>query len=403
MERLSKVLLNENNIIALQEKTIGLSYNNNITVVSSGLTVNGVTTFNNPIISNSSINATSITTSSASTFNGTTSFNNNVDISFMEYFLSLIEKKDEFCVEHQKLIEYGIINDNRSNNIKRCIEDYDFKENIELLEKIIKNLIDEREKPDGLVHKNFGGFYTAHYNEILLYPHFEELLQICQKYRLCFMVLSNGVPLTPEKIDLIIKYKGVVNGICLNIPAFEPEVWSLRSGINIKQFDKLISNINYAMEQLPDMVKNKSFSIQVNGSNNNSFSDKGGWLDKGPEFPVDMDLDPITGELATQTNKARELFPGLQIFDVPSLIDRAGLLDHIMTNKEAIKRNLQRGDETKKVIGCGNGREVGGRPVGWIHVNAAGKVFLCCNDYDTTMFLMSSPDEAQSIYDKSDY
>ena len=29
-------------------------------------------------------------------------FNNNVDISFMEYFLSLIEKKDEFCVEHQK-------------------------------------------------------------------------------------------------------------------------------------------------------------------------------------------------------------------------------------------------------------------------------------------------------------
>jgi MoaA/NifB/PqqE/SkfB family radical SAM enzyme len=252
----------------------------------------------------------------------------------------------------------------------------------ELLEKIIKNLIDEREKPDGLVHKNFGGFYTAHYNEILLYPHFEELLQICQKYRLCFMVLSNGVPLTPEKIDLIIKYKGVVNGICLNIPAFEPEVWSLRSGINIKQFDKLISNINYAMEKLPDMVRNKSFSIQINGSNSNSFSDKGGWLDKGPEFPVDLDLDPITGELATQTNKARELFPGLQIFDVPSLIDRAGLLDHIMTNKEAIKRNLQRGDETKKVIGCGNGREVGGRPVGWVHVNAAGKVFLCCNDYD---------------------
>jgi hypothetical protein len=196
------------------------------------------------------------------------------------------------------------------------------------------------------------------------------------------MVLSNGVPLTPEKIDLIVKYKGVVNGICLNIPAFEPEVWSLRSGINIKQFDKLISNINYAMEKLPDMVRNKSFSIQVNGSNHNSFSDRGGWLDKGPEFPIDMDLDPITGELATQTNKARELFPGLQVFDVPSLIDRAGLLDHIMTNKEAIKRNLQKGDETKKVIGCGNGREVGGRPVGWIHVNAAGKVFLCCNDYD---------------------
>ena len=53
-----------------------------------------------------------------------------------------------------------------------------------------------------------------------------------------------------------------------------------------------------------------------------------------------------------------------------------------MTNKEAIKRNLQKNNEDKKVIGCGNGWEVGGRPVGWIHINAAGKVFLCCNDYD---------------------
>jgi MoaA/NifB/PqqE/SkfB family radical SAM enzyme len=252
----------------------------------------------------------------------------------------------------------------------------------ELLEKVIKNLIDEREKPDGLVHKNFGGFYTAHYNEILLYPHFEELLQICQKYRLCFMVLSNGIPLTPEKIDLIVKYKNVVNGICLNIPAFEAETWSKRSGINIKQFDKLISNINYAMEKLPNMVQNKSFSIQINGANHNSFIDKGGWLEKGSDFPSDMDLDPITGELNLQYEKAKELFKGLQIFKVPSLIDRAGLLDNIMTNKPAIVRNLQSGDTTKKVIGCGNGIEVGGRPIGWIHVNAAGDAFLCCNDYD---------------------
>ena len=252
----------------------------------------------------------------------------------------------------------------------------------ELLEKIIKNLVDEREKPDGLVSKGFGGFYTAHYNEILLYPHFEELLQICQKYRLCFVVLSNGIPLTPQRVDQIKKYPGVVNGICLNTPAFDAETWSKRSGINIKQFDKLITNINYAMEQLPHMVENKSFSIQVNGSNENSFSDRGGWLDKGTDFPSDMDLDPINGELAQQTQKAKDLFPGLQVFSVPSLIDRAGLLDNIMTNKQAIKRNLQHGDENKKVIGCGNGREVGGRPVGWIHVNAAGKTFLCCNDYD---------------------
>jgi MoaA/NifB/PqqE/SkfB family radical SAM enzyme len=258
---------------------------------------------------------------------------------------------------------------------------------VELLRKIIENIIEERDKENGLVNKHFGGFYTAHYNEILLYPHFEELLKICQEYRLCFMVLSNGIPLTPDKVDLIIKYRGVVNGICLNIPGFEPDVWSKRSGINIKQFDKLISNINYAIEKLPHMVQNKSFSIQVNGSNENSFSERGGWLDKGPEFPSDMDLNPNSGELSNQINKAKELFPSMQIFSVPSLIDRAGLLDDVMTNKGAIERNLMKNDKTKKVIGCGNGREVGGRPVGWIHVNSAGKAFLCCNDYDMEIII----------------
>jgi hypothetical protein len=252
----------------------------------------------------------------------------------------------------------------------------------ELLEKIIVNLIDEREREDGLVHKHFGGFYTAHYNEILLYKHFETLLQLCQKYHLCFMVLSNGVSLTPEKIDLLNKYKNVVNGICLNIPAFDAMTWSKRSGFNINLFDRLIGNINYAMQNLPDMVNNKSFSIQINGANDNSFSDRGGWLDKGPDFPVDMNLDPFTGELVLQENLAKSLFPGLQIFPVPSLIDRAGLLDNVMTNKLAIERNLMRGDKNKKVCGCGNGIEVGGRPIGWLHINGAGKAFLCCNDYN---------------------
>ena len=267
----------------------------------------------------------------------------------------------------------------------------------ELLEKIIKNLIDEREKEDGLVSKNFGGFYTAHYNEILLYPHFEELLQLCQKYRLCFMVLSNGVTLTPEKVDLINKYSGVVNGICLNVPAFERDIWSKRAGINPKLFDKLVSNIHYAMDNLRFMVQHRTISIQINGAHDYSFEDKGGWLTKGPDFPSDMDLNPETGELVTQQKIGKQLFPGMQIFTVPSLIDRAGEMDTVMSNKSSIIRNLQSGDETKKVIGCGNGREVGGRAVGWIHINAAGKAFLCCNDYD--MNIVSGDFKTQELSD----
>jgi hypothetical protein len=251
----------------------------------------------------------------------------------------------------------------------------------ELLEKIIKNMVDERNKPDGLVAKNFGGFYSAHYNEILLYPHYKEFLEICDKYGMCSMILSNGVALTPEKIDLIRKYKHVVNGICLNIPAFDAVTWNKRTGFDIELFDKLIANIRHAMEMLPEKVQDKSFSIQVNGVNKQSFVADGGWLTKGPDFPQDIDLDLINGELATQERLARQLFPGLQIFSVPSLIDRAGLLDNVMSNKWAIEAYMMKGDLNRKVIGCGNGREVGGRPIGWIHINAAGDAFLCCNDY----------------------
>ena len=42
---------------------------------------------------------------------------------------------------------------------------------ISLLNKIIDNIIKERDKENGLVDKNFSGFYTSHYNETLLYPH----------------------------------------------------------------------------------------------------------------------------------------------------------------------------------------------------------------------------------------
>jgi MoaA/NifB/PqqE/SkfB family radical SAM enzyme len=252
----------------------------------------------------------------------------------------------------------------------------------ELFEKIIKNLIDERERPDGLVSKAFNGFYTAHYNEVLLYPHFEEILKICRKYKLVTMVLSNGIPLTPEKVDILKQYQDCLSGICLNTPAFDAETWSKRSGINIKQFDKLISNIKYAVEQLPGMVERKAFSIQINGVHDLSFGNKGGWLEKGEQFPSDIDLNVENGELVQQEKKARELFPGVNIFTVPYLIDRAGLLDEVITNGPAIQRNLMKNNEGKKVIGCGNGREVGGRPIGWVHVNANGDAFLCCNDYD---------------------
>lgn len=59
-------------------------------------------------------------------------FYSKLDISFMDYFLELITKKDEICIEHQKLIEYGIIKKTQdSSHIKDCILKFNAQENID--------------------------------------------------------------------------------------------------------------------------------------------------------------------------------------------------------------------------------------------------------------------------------
>jgi radical SAM protein with 4Fe4S-binding SPASM domain len=246
---------------------------------------------------------------------------------------------------------------------------------VENLAKILDNLIEERDRPDGLVDPGFRFFYTAHYNEILLYKHFENLLELCRERNLVTMVLTNGVPLTPEKTDLINNYKDVVVGLCMNTPAFERDIWVKRTGFKPQQFDKLIDNIKYAENKL-DHLKPNAISIQINGVNDQSFDGK--WLQKGPEFDtLEMDLDVTTGELSTQLGLAKKLFPTINVFENSHLIDRAASLNHIMTNSESIQRLVFNGKKT--VIGCKNG---GDRTTEWLHVNAAGDAFICCNDYN---------------------
>src|SRR4030095_495084 len=102
---------------------------------------------------------------------------------------------------------------------------------IELFESVIKQLVENRGK---LVSENFNYIYTAHYNEVLMYPHFQEMLEVLRKYKLGTMVLSNGTPLTKSRIDIIKEYTDVVWGICLNMPAIEPDVWATFTGMSSK-------------------------------------------------------------------------------------------------------------------------------------------------------------------------
>jgi len=55
--------------------------------------------------------------------------NKNLDISFMEYFMEIIEHKKEFYVPHNKLKEYKIISNTKSSvDIKRCLDQFNLIE-----------------------------------------------------------------------------------------------------------------------------------------------------------------------------------------------------------------------------------------------------------------------------------
>jgi radical SAM protein with 4Fe4S-binding SPASM domain len=127
--------------------------------------------------------------------------------------------------------------------------------------------------------------------------------------------------------------------------------------------ERVMANIRYAIDTLPQ----ERISLQINGINESSLVHTE-LMGNAP----DIDLDDNTGDTATAYKEMTELFPEIPISVNSSLVDRAGYLDvrRIMKNKITGKG---------KVVGCNN---MGSRPDTWIHINANGDVFICCNDYD---------------------
>jgi len=59
------------------------------------------------------------------------SFYKNENIDFMDYFLSLVPKRKEFCVEPIKLQEYKVLNNiNTSGTVLRTLKQYDLEEGL---------------------------------------------------------------------------------------------------------------------------------------------------------------------------------------------------------------------------------------------------------------------------------
>jgi len=243
---------------------------------------------------------------------------------------------------------------------------------IDVLDNILKQLYDGK---GDFVDSSFDFVYTAHYNEILLYDNFEEMLKLLRKYNFKTLILSNGIALKNDKVDIIKNYLDVVYGICLNIPASEENLWGKLVNMNPKIFNKILNNISYTIEQIPSLFYNKNLSIQVNGVDSGSLHKNGGTIELLENSPL-QEKEIIEKYWDEQVNGFSKMFPGINVFK-GGLIDRAGHLDTFkaMTNINHIKKS----SEGKKVIGCAN---MGSRSEDWIHINANGDLFICCNDYD---------------------
>lgn len=229
---------------------------------------------------------------------------------------------------------------------------------------ILEQVSEERSREDGIFVPDFKHMRTAHFNEILLYPHLEELLELFSEFGLWTSILSNGINLTPEKTNLLKKYSHVVVYIGLNIPAYEKSLWARRTGFTEKKFDTMVSNVQYASEVFSDLVSQSRFTLHIDGIPENMMNNE---IQLGHKF---HELEYSTDEHATQLIFAQKLFPNIRA-NTYALLDRQGALSEYFTTSHIVKNN---------VTGCQSND--GDRSTEWISINANGDIFLCCHDYN---------------------
>lgn len=249
---------------------------------------------------------------------------------------------------------------------------------LEELESVLIQLSDGK---GDFVDPDLNLIYTANYNEVLLYKNLEGMLDLYRKYGFKINILTNGVALTNAKVELIRLNQDIINGILLNIPSGDKVRWAKYVNMNEKLFDKVISNVRHAIDVLPEMIQRNAFYLMINGVNENSLVENGGWLEVLEKAP-ELDLDVENGSLAQETNLLKNLFPEIEIFPAHHLYDRAGHLEsfNIIGQSSAISKYLKPGNT--KVIGCNGGIGVRSRTEEWIHVNPNGDLFICCADFD---------------------
>jgi radical SAM protein with 4Fe4S-binding SPASM domain len=211
-----------------------------------------------------------------------------------------------------------------------------------------------------------------HFNEVLLYPYFKEMLDLHRKYKVSVSIYTNGVNLTKEKTDTIVEYRDVVDLIALNVPSLNAEQWSKFTGFNIKIFPKLIENLKYAEEKLSTVYSPEDFYIMANGVDEKSLFKNGGWIEMLEDAP-NYNLDLNNGTLATIVKEMKEILPNTNIWGRNNLGDRTGVLEElkIISNQSAVNQR-----NSGKVIGCGL------RFDERLYIAANGDVYICAIDFN---------------------
>jgi radical SAM protein with 4Fe4S-binding SPASM domain len=235
--------------------------------------------------------------------------------------------------------------------------------------------------------------FPIHFNEVLLYPYFKEMLDLHRKYNIKVSLFSNGVNLTKDKTDLITEYRDIVDEVLLNVPSLNEKQWSEFSGFNIKIFPKLIENLKYAEEHLCKIFSPDQFYIMANGVNEKSLFKNGGWLEvlnKAPQY----DLDLNSGTLAQIVEEMKTILPNVNIWGRNNLGDRVGILEkfNIISNQDAIKEK-----NSGRVIGCANNYTDA------LFVSATGNIFICSADFDyETVYINIKDKPLKEIWEGSE-
>lgn len=223
---------------------------------------------------------------------------------------------------------------------------------------LLEKILSEISQRDGiLIDTNLWNVYTAHYNEVLLYPHFELLLTLLKGYSLGTTVLTNGIALSREKVDLMVSHSNVIKEIIVDLPAGNPEDYHLFTLHSPEIFDLVIENVDYCSRS------GLTLSIVVNG------------VDDTPENLSQLGVNApniLPNSLKRQLEQLRAHFPNIKIEKVSGLIDRIGILrDHKILDSSSFYP-----PSNAVITDCGSGRVFS-----WVHINARGDLFVCCQDY----------------------